>query len=266
MSTPAAVSTAATTPSGTPGASTLAPAGGIGAAAGPWGMAAEAGLGIGMSLLQASEQASAARNYQEQQNRAIAEAKRQAGANFMQNISAPTEAYQAAMREGTAQQMQALQAGTEGDVRNLQGIVGRTNEAATDFDFGQRDKMAKDLYDLHMAQAQEQKQSANELAGIGLQEAQGAGLAKQQAEKARVAAQTNAAEAGLRIGAGLDQMQALYKRQNTPNITVAGDVTPYTSKNMDSINNRNNNNYQTSAFNIDQNFLPGLVGFNSRPI
>jgi len=213
MSTPAAVSTA-----GTPGASTLAPAGGIGAAAGPWGMAAEAGLGIGMSLLQASEQASAARNYQEQQNRAIAEAKRQAGANFMQNISAPTEAYQAAMRQGTAQQMQALQAGVEGDTRNLQGIVGRTNEAATDFDFDQRDKMAKDLYDLHMAQAQEQKASANALAGIGLSEAEGAGLAKQQSEKARVAAQTNAAEAGLMIGAGLDNMRALYPKKKTPKI------------------------------------------------
>lgn len=210
MSTQAATSTAATTPTGT-----ASPTGGIGAAAGPWGMGAEALLGIGGGLLQASQQAAAARNFQGQKEMAIHQAKELAGANFMQNISAPVEAYQAAMRQGTAQQMQALQAGTEGDVRNLQGIVGRTNEAATDFDFGQRDKMAQDLYKLHLAQAQERKDSANALAGIDLKEAQGAALAQQQAELAKNQAYTNAAAAGLRIGAGLDKMQALYGKQDT---------------------------------------------------
>ena len=170
------------------------------------------------------------------------------------------------MRANTAGYKQAIQAAQEGDVRDLPGIVGRADESMVGANADQSIRMDDKLYALHMAQAKEMKDSANALGGISLSEAEGAGLAKQQAEKARVAAQTNAAEAGLRIGAGLDQMQALYKRQNTPNITVAGDVTPYTSNNMDSINNRNNNNYQTSAFNIDQNFLPGLVGFNSRPI
>lgn len=221
MSGKAAQSTAATTPGGTPGAA-ASPTGGIGAAAGPWGMAAEAGLGIGMSLFQASEQAAIARNMQERQNKAMEEAKRLAGANYLQNVSVPTEAYQAGMREATAQQMQALQAGTEGDVRNLQGIVGRANEQAIDATFQEQDKMAKDLYNLNIAQAQEQKNSANALAGIGLQEAQGAGLAKQQAEAAKFGAYTNVAKAGLRIGAGLDQMQAFYPTQK-----AAQSVAPY---------------------------------------
>lgn len=210
MSTQAAQSTAATTPN-TPSTGLA----GIGAAAGPWGMAAELGLGVGASLLQASQQAAAARNFEGQKNMAIRQAKELAGANFMKNVSVPVEAYEAAMRQGTAQQMQALQAGTEGDVRNLQGIAGRTNEAATDFDFGQRDKMAQDLYKLHVAQAQEQKESANALAGIGLKEAQGAALAQQQAELAKQQSYGNAALSGLRLVTGLDKMRALYPNQNT---------------------------------------------------
>jgi len=183
----------------------------------PYGQLAGIGLGIGSSLLQASEQSAAARNFQGQQQQAIEEAKRQAGANFMQNISAPTEAYQAAMREGTAQQMQALQAGTEGDVRNLQGIVGRTNEAATDFDFGQRDKMAQDLYQLHMDQAKEQKQSAINLAEIGLGEATGAGLAKQQAEKAKALANVNALGGVEKLGLLWDNRKKAFPTQPNPN-------------------------------------------------
>jgi len=248
-------------------------AGAAGAAASttPYGQIAGLGLGIGMSLYQASEQAGAARNFQAKQDQAIAEAKRQAGANFMQNISAPTEAYQAAMREGTAQQMQALQAGTEGDVRNLQGIVGRTNEAATDFDFGQRDKMAKDLYDLHMAQAKEQKQSATNLAEIGLEEASGAGLAKQQAEKANALSNANASKGVEKLGLLWDNSKKAFPAQKTGeqgigDATISGGMAPYTSQNMDVIGNKNNGSYQSTAFNIDQNLLPGLIGFNKRPI
>jgi len=228
-----------------------------------WGTGIGAAIGLTGGLLQASQQASAARNFQQQQDRAIEEAKRQAGANFMQNISAPTEAYQAAMRQGTAQQMQALQAGAEGDVRNLQGVVGRTNEAATDFDFGQRDKMARDLYQLHLAQAQEQKASANTLAGIGLNEAQGYGMAKQQAQKAQQQAMTGVLGTVAAIGEGIDKRQALYKRQPNSNMITIGGQQPYSSPQMDSVNNRFNNNYQTPAFDINQNFLHGLSDFNN---
>lgn len=262
MSGKAAQSTAATTPGGTPGAA-ASPTGGIGAAAGPWGMAAEAGLGIGMSLFQASEQAAAARNMQARQDRAIEEAKRQAGANFLQNVSAPVAAYQAGMRQATAQQKQALEGAAEGDVRNAQGITARANEQATDTTFEEQDKMARDLYNLDIAKAQEQKESANALAGIAANEASGAGLAKQQAEMAKVGAYTNAAEAGLRIGAGLDQMQALYPTQKAaPNMTVSGGMQPFTSQSMDSIDNRYNENYQSSA----QNLFPGLTGFLKKGI
>jgi hypothetical protein len=201
----------------------------------PYGQLAGIGLGIGSSLLQASQQSAAARNFQGQQQKAIEEAKRQAGANFMQNISAPTEAYQAAMREGTAQQMQALQAGTEGDVRNLQGIVGRTNEAATDFDFGQRDKMAQDLYQLHMDQAKEQKQSATNLAGIGLEEAKGAGLAKQQAEKAKALANANALGGVEKLGLLWDQSRKAFPTQPNAQTTYNRSTDPM----LANINNYN---------------------------
>lgn len=231
-----------------------------------WGTLIGAGVGAGMSLIQAGDQAAAARNFQAQQDKAAAEAKRLAGANFMKNVGVPVSGELEGMRANTASYKQALEAGAEGDVRNLQGIVGRVNESVVDANAQQANRIDEKLYKLHMDQAKEMKQSSNALAGISLEEAAGAGLAKQQAEKA-IAAYTNAAQAGLRkVGAGLDQMQALYKRQNTPDITVAGDVTPYKSQYMDSIDNVNNNTYQTSGFNIDQNLLPGLVGFNKRPI
>jgi len=217
MSGTTAVNTAATKPSGTPGAGTLSPTGGAGAAAGPWGMAAEAGLGIGMSLYQASEQAAAARNFAGQQAKAIEEAKRQAGANFMKNVGVPLTGELEGMKANTAAYKQALEAGTEGDVRNLQGLVGRVNESNVDANAQQANRIDENLYKLHMAQAQEQKDSANALAGISLNEAEGAGLAKQQAEKAKIAAYTSAAQSGLRIGAGLDQMRALYPNQKNSN-------------------------------------------------
>lgn len=257
MSKSAGAQTAATTPGGVPGAG-ASPTGGIGAAAGPWGMAAEAGLGIGMSLFQASEQAAIARNMQAKQDKAIEEAKRLAGANYLQNVSAPVEAYQAGMRQATAQQMQGLQAASEGDVRNAQAIAARTNEQATDATFEEQDKMAKDLYNLNVAKAQEQKDSANALAGIGLQEAQGAGLAKQQAEAAKIGAYTNAAEAGLRIGAGLDQMQALYPTQK-----AAQSVAPYSAANDPLLNSIKNN---APAFGPQNDMFPGLTGFQKRGI
>lgn len=209
MSTPAATSTAATTPSGTPGV-TPSPTGGLGAAAGPWGMAAELGLGLGMSLYQAKEQSAAQRNFQAQQDRAAEEAKRQAGANFMQDVGVPLTGELAGMRANTAAYKQALEAGAEGDVRNLQGLVGRVNESVVDANAQQANRIDDRLYNLHMAQAAEQKASANALAGISLSEAEGAALAKQQAEKAKVAAYTNAAQSGLRIATGLDQMRSLY--------------------------------------------------------
>lgn len=190
----------------------------------PWGAIAGTTIGLGASLFQASEQAAIARNMQERQNKAMEEAKRLAGANYLQNISAPTEAYQAGMREATAQQMQALQAGTEGDVRNLQGIVGRANEQAIDATFQEQDKMARDLYNLNLAQAQEQKNSANALASIGLQEASGFGLAKQQAEKARTGAYTSALQGAAGLGALWDKSRDLYNKSGVD--TISGEVGP----------------------------------------
>ena len=235
-----------------------------------WGTGIGAAIGLTGGLLQASQQASAARNFQQQQDRAVEEAKRQAGANFMQNISAPTEAYQAAMQQGTAQQMQALQAGAEGDVRNLQGIVGRTNEAATDFDFEQRDKMARDLYQLHLAQAQEQKGSANALAGIDLNEAQGYGMAKQQAQKAQQQAMMGVLGTVAGIGEGIDKRQALYKRQPTQSTQPA--YNPATDPILNNINKYGNNQQPLvgpelpSDYIVNPDYLSGLSAFNNRPI
>lgn len=188
----------------------------MGSIAGPWGMAAGAVIGVGGSLIQAGEQAAAVRSFQAQQDKAAAEAKRQAGANFMKNVGVPVSGELEGMRANTAAYKQALEAGAEGDYRILPGIVGRINESNVGANAQQSVRMDDKLYALHMAQAKEMKQSSNALAGISLEEAEGAGLAKQQAEKAKIAAYTNAAQAGLRIGAGLDQMQDLYKRQNTP--------------------------------------------------
>lgn len=257
MSKSAGAQTAATTPGGTPGAA-ASPTGGIGAAAGPWGMAAEAGLGIGMSLFQASEQAAIARNMQSRQDKAIEDAKRLAGANYLQNVSVPVEAYQAGMREATSQQKQGLETAAEGDTRNAQAIAARTNEQAIDTTFEEQDKMAKDIYNLNVAKATEQKDSSNALAGIAVGEAEGAGLAKQQAEMAKVGAYTNAAEAGLRIASGFDQMKALYPTQK-----ATQSVAPYSEANDPLLNSIKNN---APAFGPQNDMFPGLTAFRKRGI
>jgi hypothetical protein len=190
----------------------------IGAAAGtatPWGAIAGTAIGLGSSLLQASQQSAEARYQQNLQNKAIEDAKRLAGANFMENIGVPLQGQMEAMRQNTAAYKQALEAGAEGDVRNLQGLVGRVNESVVDANAKQANEIDNRLYNLSVAQAQEQKGSANALAGVALNEAEGAGLAKQQAQKAQVGAYTNALQGVAGLGALYDKSRALYPNQGT---------------------------------------------------
>lgn len=175
-----------------------------------WGTAIGAVVGAGASLFQASEQAKAQREFQEKQDKAMEEAKRLAGANFLKNVGVPFAGELAGMKANTAGYKQALEAAVEGDWRNLPGVVGRIDESMVDANAQQAVRVDDKIYKLKVAQAQEQKDSSNALAGIALGEASGFGLAKQQAEKAKIAAYTSAAQGAAQLGQLWDASRALY--------------------------------------------------------
>jgi hypothetical protein len=192
-----------------------------------WGTAIGAVVGAGAGLLQASQQAGAARKFQIEQDRAKAEAERQAGANFLKNVGVPLSGELAGMRANTAGYKQAIEAAVEGDWRNLPGVVGRADASMVDANAEQAIRIDEKLYRQHVAEAKEQKDSSNMLALLASKEAEGAGLAKQQAEKAKVAAYTSALQGVSKLGQMWDANRDLYPTQkmqaNTPGYSEATD-------------------------------------------
>lgn len=182
-----------------------------------WGTAIGAVVGAGAGLLQASEQAGAARKFQIEQDRAKAEAERQAGANFLRNVGVPLSGELAGMRANTAGYKQAIEAAVEGDWRNLPGVVGRADASMVDANAEQAVRIDEKLYRQHVAEAQEQKDSAKMLALLAAKEAEGAGLAKQQAAKAKVAAYTSALQGVSQLGQMWDANRSLYPKQKQVN-------------------------------------------------
>jgi hypothetical protein len=145
-----------------------------------------------MNLIEAGKQAEAKRAADRAAEEAVARAKQEQETNFLGALQVPTEAYNQALRENTAQQMQALGALQEAGPRELAGGVGRVNAVANNQANDVTNQLADRLYNLNLAQANEQGQTADAMARLYLGQAEGA-------QKASMAA--NLAEMGLKQGA-----------------------------------------------------------------
>lgn len=165
-----------------------------------WGTAIGAVAGGTMSLIEASKQAAAKNAADRAAQEAVARAEQEQETNFLGALQVPTEAYNQALRENTAQQMQALGALQEAGPRELAGGVGRVNAVANNQANDVTNQLADRLYNLNLAQANEQGQTADAMAKISLERAMGA----QKAAMAAQLAQTQALSSGAQsFGSGI---------------------------------------------------------------
>ncbi len=190
---------------------------GAAAAASPWASAALGVANIGLSLAEASKQKELQRAADRAAENAAAEQKRLLSQNFFDALQVPTQAYDRALRENTAQQQQALSALQEGDPRLLLGGVGKVQAVTNQQNAADRDTMAEKLYNLDVLQAQQANATADQLAAL---EGQRLASAQEMSASARAAAlqqQQNALGAGGKLVTDLTGMIPEYS--DTSSIT-----------------------------------------------
>jgi hypothetical protein len=133
------------------------------------------------------------------------------------------EAYNRALREGTAQQKQAIEALTEGDPRFNLANIGKVQAVGVDQIAGLTDEMAQKMFDKSKLQAQEGMLGADDLAKIYEDRALGAQKAAGAANLAEIGALTSAATGITDFATRLDAARSEYKKsQAMPAISNTG--------------------------------------------
>jgi len=141
---------------------------------------------IGMNLSAAAKQSKAQSAAEQAAAEAAKKAETEYQREFAGGVQLPMEAYQQAGREGTAQQMQALQSLQEADSRSLAAGVGKVQAAATDAQAAITDKMREDLFSLESAQMEEKMRNRDAIAKMNQERAMGAQAAAANAEAAKM--------------------------------------------------------------------------------
>lgn len=143
---------------------------------------------IGMNLSAAAKQSKAQSAAEQAAGEAAAKAESEYQREFAGGVQLPMEAYQQAGREGTAQQMQALQALQEADTRSLAAGVGKVQAAATEAQTGITEQMRQDLFSLESVQMKEKMANRDAIAKMNQERAMGAQAAAADAEAAKMRA------------------------------------------------------------------------------
>lgn len=173
-------------------------------------------LGGVMSLVQADKQAAARQEADKAARAAMEEAQRQMSQDFFSGLQLPMDAYERAMRETTAQQMQALSAMQEADPRALAGGVGRLQMASNDYLAKQREDLANRMFELDKLKASAAQGIAQNLGELEMKRAMGAQAASMAAEKARVSSMQQALGQFGSMGVSLDKaLNPTYRTTDT---------------------------------------------------
>jgi len=172
-----------------------------------------------MSLIEAGKQAAAKNAADRAAKEAVARAEQEQETEFLGALQVPTEAYNQALRETTAQQMQALSALTEAGPRELAGGVGRVNAVANNQANEVTNQLADRLYNLDLAQANEKGQNASDLAKLYSARAEGAQEASMAANLAEMGLKQGALSAFGTAGAGVVNALTPVYRQGKDEVT-----------------------------------------------
>lgn len=167
---------------------------------------------IGMNLSAAAKQSKAQSAAEQAAADAAAKAESEYQREFAGGVQLPMEAYQQAGREGTAQQMQALQALQEADTRSLAAGVGKVQAAATAAQTGITEQMRQDLFSLESTQMQEKMSNRDQIARMNEERAVGAQKAAANAEAAKTAAITSAISGVTSLAGQVVQAAPLFKK------------------------------------------------------
>ena len=193
---------------------------GAASAATPWVSMGLGAVNIATDLVQASKQ----KDIQKSAERAAEDAARKQeqllSQDFFSALQVPTEAYDRAARETTAQVGQAVSALQEGDPRQLAGGLGKVAAAGIAGEAETRDAMGQDLYKLGVAQAQSATNVNTGLAGLEGQRLAGAQKTAAEARAAELGLQQGAAQAGagiLNTGLGMIPSFGMDKQPTGPN-------------------------------------------------
>ena len=167
---------------------------------------------VGMNLAAAAKQSKAQSAAEQAASEAAAKAEAEYQKEFAGGVRLPMEAYQQAGREGTAQQMQSLQALQEADSRSLAAGVGKVQAAATDTQAGITEQMRKDLFSLETTQLAEKMANRDQIAKMNQQRAMGAQMAAANAEAARMNAYASIGSSVASLGSQFAQAAPLFKK------------------------------------------------------
>lgn len=140
----------------------------------------------GASFTQAGKQARMAKKAKAEAERAFAEAKKNLQVNFYEQLGIQREAYELEREAMLSAGAQAIQAGVESE-RGAAATAGRVQLAQQQ---GQREiagAMAKELFGLEAATAEEEGRLATQRASLDLAQAEGAQAAQAQAQAAQAA-------------------------------------------------------------------------------
>jgi hypothetical protein len=154
--------------------------------------------------------------------KAVADARAKLMQAPLEEVQVPTEAYQNAMREITAQSMQLTEAARESGARELAASVGRIGAAGLQATEQQRESMADRIYARDMTVAQDEARRLGALSNIDIGVARGAELAAAQAEEQRGRALTSAVSGlGAAVG-GVFESLPLYGFGQNPDNGMSG--------------------------------------------
>ena len=185
-------------------------------------------IGAGLSYSQAAKQNQLMKDSEIAAQKAIAEAKKFAGALAYEKVQVPLEAYELSQRELTAQQQQGVEALRESGARSILGGVGRVQAGVTKAQQQIQAQMANALFERDKLVAKDEAQSFDDLSDIAKLEATGAQTAAAQAEEQRGAALmsgTKALAGGLLSGFSDPTINPLYGAGLTAPIgTTLGDA------------------------------------------
>ena len=151
-------------------------------------------LGSGLSYSQAAQQKKYMKEAEAEAAKAAAAARAKLQEAPLERLQVPTEAYDTAMREITAQSMQMTEAAREAGARELAASVGRLGAMGLTATQQQRQDMAQDIYKRDVAVAEDEARRLGLLSGLDVKETMGAQLAAAQAQKQAAQATTSATQ------------------------------------------------------------------------
>lgn len=196
--------------------------------------AAGTAASVGMNLSAAAKQSKAQSAAEQAAGEAAAKAESEYQKEFAGGVQLPMEAYQQAGREGTAQQMQSLQALQEADARTLAAGVGKVQAEATKNQAAISEQMRQDLFSLESTQMKEKMANRDQIARMNEQRAMGAQTAAANAEAAKMRAYGSIGQSVTALGGMALQAAPLYGNGGAaPDIskgfTINGSTAPLSS-------------------------------------